>query len=157
MLILGCNEGEYGPNCDHVCDCQYGSGCDAFTGACICRNGYMGPTCRQMCPEGFYGNNCTEKCDCLNGGMCGRKRGKCRCLPGYTGKQCEDGRDFYAFILKHEIILLIADEQGITFPSIPTVNSSANPCVLSFFNSVPIIKYNRVANVFCRERPIILF
>ena len=44
-VLLGCAKGRYGPNCALQCDCENGATCDAVSGRCICRLGWIGPRC----------------------------------------------------------------------------------------------------------------
>lgn len=50
-----------------------------FNGACLCENGYTGPTCAlRLCPR-----------DCSARGSCDQATGVCDCYAPYSGKMCE--------------------------------------------------------------------
>ena len=55
----GCEDGEYGINCNGVCECENNGVCDVPTGTCYCRQGFTGATCEKRCPDNRYGFNCT--------------------------------------------------------------------------------------------------
>ena len=92
MILIGCIIGYYGASCEQKCQCENNGQCHIITGACACKDGFIGPTCSEPCPKGRYGPNCALKCDCQNGGSCNIGTGLCSCLPGYTGKKCEDSK-----------------------------------------------------------------
>ena len=58
-ITPGCEDGEYGINCDGVCDCENSGVCDTPTGTCYCRQGFTGALCEERCPENRFGFNCT--------------------------------------------------------------------------------------------------
>lgn len=60
-----CPVGTYGPQCAHKCDCQNGAKCYHINGACLCNEGFKGPSCRdRFCPSGLYGRVCDKFCPC---------------------------------------------------------------------------------------------
>lgn len=57
--------GTYGPQCAHKCDCQNGAKCYHINGACLCNDGFKGPSCEdRFCPAGQYGLLCDRYCPC---------------------------------------------------------------------------------------------
>ena len=57
--------GTYGPQCAHKCDCQNGAKCYHINGACLCNEGFKGPSCQErFCPAGLYGLICDKYCPC---------------------------------------------------------------------------------------------
>ena len=101
FVSTGCRPGEFGPNCQSVCECQNGGQCDDVTGVCICLLGWIGATCEQPCPPGRYGLNCSELCQCQNGGVCDSRSGRCACPAGTMGKNCEKGNYLKLKFLKY--------------------------------------------------------
>lgn len=60
-----CPVGTYGPQCAHKCDCQNGAKCYHINGACLCNEGFKGPSCQdRFCPAGLYGLICDKYCPC---------------------------------------------------------------------------------------------
>lgn len=60
-----CPVGTYGPQCAHKCDCQNGAKCYHINGACLCNEGFKGPSCQdRFCPNGIYGLLCDKDCPC---------------------------------------------------------------------------------------------
>lgn len=60
-----CPVGTYGPQCAHKCDCQNGAKCYHINGACLCNEGFKGPSCQdRFCPTGLYGLICDKYCPC---------------------------------------------------------------------------------------------
>lgn len=60
-----CPVGTYGPQCAHKCDCQNGAKCYHINGACLCNEGFKGPSCQdRFCPAGLYGLTCDRYCPC---------------------------------------------------------------------------------------------
>lgn len=60
-----CPVGTYGPKCAHKCDCQNGAKCYHINGACLCNEGFKGPSCQdRFCPAGLYGLGCDKYCPC---------------------------------------------------------------------------------------------
>ena len=60
-----CPVGTYGPQCAHKCDCQNGAKCYHINGACLCNEGFKGPSCQdRFCPGGLYGLVCDKYCPC---------------------------------------------------------------------------------------------
>lgn len=60
-----CPVGTYGPQCAHKCDCQNGAKCYHINGACLCNEGFKGPSCQdRFCPPGLYGLICDKYCPC---------------------------------------------------------------------------------------------
>lgn len=76
-----CPVGSYGPQCAHKCDCQNGAKCYHINGACLCNEGFKGPSCQdRFCPAGLYGLGCDKYCPCRTentlrlGGASSRRR-----------------------------------------------------------------------------------
>lgn len=94
VIVLGCNLGVYGTDCDMNCpfNCK-DQMCDIVNGTCFgCEFGWTGDTCKQECPDGRYGLGCNERCTgyCKHNQSCNHVTGLCDlgCANGYIGAQC---------------------------------------------------------------------
>lgn len=44
-ILSECEQGSFGPDCAHICDCDENTPCDPVTGKCLCGPGKMGSRC----------------------------------------------------------------------------------------------------------------
>ncbi|KAF3833078.1 hypothetical protein F7725_026743 [Dissostichus mawsoni] len=88
-----CPVSTYGPQCAHKCDCQNGAKCYHINGACLCNEGFKGPSCQdRFCPPGLYGLVCDKYCPCktANTLSCHPLSGECTCAAGWAGLYCNE-------------------------------------------------------------------
>ncbi|XP_070566867.1 proto-oncogene tyrosine-protein kinase receptor Ret-like isoform X2 [Ptychodera flava] len=45
LRVLGCPDGLYGLQCEHICICENGATCHTLDGSCKCAPGWRGPAC----------------------------------------------------------------------------------------------------------------
>lgn len=88
-ISTACPVGQYGDECQGVCQCRNDAVCDPATGRCQCGPGWTGDQCDLHCSEGRYGPDCSLVCDCLNGAGCDPVSGCCDCTSGWYGTHCE--------------------------------------------------------------------
>lgn len=73
-----------------MCDCLNGASCNATTGQCNCKPGFLGYRCKDTCPKGKWGKNCRNNCTCIGENYeCSVSDGSCTCEPGWTGGKCD--------------------------------------------------------------------
>ncbi|MEQ2224315.1 hypothetical protein ILYODFUR_006217, partial [Ilyodon furcidens] len=88
-----CPVGTYGPQCAHKCDCLNRAKCYHINGACLCNEGFKGPSCQdRFCPAGLYGLLCDKYCPCKadNTLSCHPLSGECTCAAGWAGLYCNE-------------------------------------------------------------------
>ena len=66
-------------------------GCNATTGACLCKAGLQGTQCNEPCEKGTWGPSCKRRCSCDTGMTCDTVTGKCHrdCPAGWTAEKCD--------------------------------------------------------------------
>lgn len=122
VIVLGCNLGLYGTDCDMNCpiNCK-DQMCDIVNGTCFgCEFGWTGDTCKQECPDGRYGLGCNERCTgyCKHNQSCNHVTGLCDlgCANGYIGAQCNKVLGFMeknALVFAHRTAPLADTQMGI--------------------------------------------
>ncbi|KAJ8299807.1 hypothetical protein KUTeg_023867 [Tegillarca granosa] len=79
-----------------ICACKndFDNICVPKNGTCICKHGYTGEWCNDVCKNGTYGSGCSNQCKCEVEGTesCNPVNGLCNCKPGITGIMCEYGK-----------------------------------------------------------------
>ncbi|CAG5129739.1 unnamed protein product, partial [Candidula unifasciata] len=101
MEIYGdsdCQDGKYGRECEHTCNCEGDKPCFPSTGGCPsgCAAGFQGNDCNKPCSPGRHGPGCLADCNLLcakdttNVRTCDSVSGACHlgCEGGYRGSHC---------------------------------------------------------------------
>ena len=70
---------------------NYSIGCNATTGACLCKAGLQGTQCNEPCQKGTWGPSCINRCSCSTGMTCDTVTGRCHrdCPAGWTAEKCD--------------------------------------------------------------------
>ena len=93
MYFLCCKECppfRYGDNCNEVCDCNVKNtkSCDQHTGACVCKEGFVGELC--TCKAANHEcDQTTSSCDTSNG------KPTCVCKVAVNSKQAKCTGKYY--------------------------------------------------------------
>ncbi|XP_058129242.1 laminin subunit beta-1 [Anopheles ziemanni] len=116
-----CKEGfwnfdEHNPDGCQTCTCNTlgtvnNSGCNVYTGECICKRLVTGRDCNQCMPETYGLSDSPEgcsPCSCHPGGSldnsCDVITGQCRCRPHMQGRDCSEPKQHYFIPTLHRIV-----------------------------------------------------
>ncbi|TRY67148.1 hypothetical protein TCAL_02952 [Tigriopus californicus] len=87
--LVGCPNGNWGPDCSQPCNCENDGHCEPTSGLCQCLPGYEGLHCQKKCSGLKYGQGCAKKCKCGPGSSCHHVTGECiNCPQGTYGQDC---------------------------------------------------------------------